>query len=117
MVWAKAAGRLANRVAWRTRVAPHRPAAFARTESHAAPGVWGDGIFIVAADPETEERMLICLERQSGKIVWKQTVLKSPVERKHRENSYASSTPATDGQRVYCTFLDGPEVVIAAYDF
>jgi len=35
----------------------------------------------------------------------------------NKENSYASATPATDGEKVYVTFLDGEEVVVAAYDF
>jgi hypothetical protein len=44
-------------------------------------------------------------------------VLKSPLERKHPRNSHASSTPATDGDTVYVSFLDGREMFIAAYDF
>ena len=83
---------------------------------HASPIVWEDKIFTVAANPQTDERLLVCLDRKNGNILWQQAVLKSPMERKHKENSYASSTPATDGRRVFCTFLDGPEVVIAAYD-
>ncbi|MDQ3625094.1 MAG: PQQ-like beta-propeller repeat protein [Verrucomicrobiota bacterium] len=84
---------------------------------HASPILWGNKIFTVAADPGTEERLLICLDRASGKMLWQRAVLKSPMERKHRENSHASSTPATDGERIFCTFLDGHEVVVAAYDF
>lgn len=83
---------------------------------HASPIVWEDRLFTVAAEPESGQRLLICLDRKDGRIVWKTPVVQSSMERKHRENSYASSTPATDGQRVYCTFLDGAEVVIAAYD-
>ena len=39
------------------------------------------------------------------------------MERKHRLNSYASSTPATDGESVFVTFLDGTRMMVAAYDF
>lgn len=95
-------------VAWRTEL----PGG-----GHASPIVWGDKLFTIAADPESEERLLLCLDRKDGRIAWRQTVLKSPMERKHRENSHASSTPATDGRRVFCTFLDGSTVVVAAYDF
>ena len=38
-------------------------------------------------------------------------------KRKQPENSYASSTPATDGEKVYVTFLDINDVVVAACDF
>jgi hypothetical protein len=83
---------------------------------HASPIVYNDKVFIAAANPETEERLLLCLQAADGKMLWQRTVLNSPMERKHRENSFASSTPATDGHRVFCTFLDKSDVVIAAYD-
>src|SRR6202044_1680007 len=41
----------------------------------------------------------------------------APLEAKQGENSYASSTPITDGKHVYVTFLNGKEVVVASYDF
>jgi hypothetical protein len=40
----------------------------------------------------------------------------SPLEGKHRLNSWASSTPATDGKLVYVTFLERKDMVVAAYD-
>jgi hypothetical protein len=84
---------------------------------HASPIVWNDNVFIVAALPDSQERLLICLDRGSGSPRWQQTVLKSSLERKHSLNSYASSTPATDGDLVYVAFLDRSEMVVAAYDF
>lgn len=83
---------------------------------HASPIVWKDRVFTVSA-LETGERLLLCLDRASGKLLWRQVVVQSPLERKHRENSHASSTPSTDGERVFCTFLDQGQVVVAAYDF
>lgn len=84
---------------------------------HASPIVWGDRIFVVSCRESELQRLLICLDRRSGRILWEREVLRSPLERKHRLNSYASSTPATDGRSVYVTFLDQNEVVVAAYDF
>ena len=86
-------------------------------EGHASPIVWGDRIFIAAANVETQERLLLAYDRAKGSIAWQQTVVKAPLEGKHRENSFASSTPASDGERVYITFLDQTEVLVAAYDF
>src|SRR5258706_3545406 len=59
---------------------------------HASPIVWGDRIFTVAALLESQDRVLVCLDRKTGKILWQQTVLHSPLEKKHSLNSYASST-------------------------
>ena len=84
-------------------------------EGHASPVVFGTRLFTVAAMPDTQERLLLCLDRITGKLLWKQTVVKAPAEHVHRENSHASSTPACDGERVFCTFLDGKEVVVSAY--
>ena len=84
---------------------------------HASPIVWGDRVFTVSCDTEREERLLICVNRATGAVAWESVVLSSPLEGKHRLNSHASSTPATDGERVFTAFLDGDEVVVSAFDF
>jgi hypothetical protein len=73
---------------------------------HASPIVWQDRLFTVAALAENEERVLLCLDRASGKLLWQSTVLKAPPEGIHKLNSLASSTPATDGTHVFTAFLD-----------
>jgi outer membrane protein assembly factor BamB len=102
---------------------------------HASPIVWDDRIFIVGCTEAAQERILCCLDRRTGKTLWQRTILRSPLETKHALNSFASSTPATDGELVYVSFfeVDGrtipaPNVgtprpitpgrmLVAAYDF
>ncbi len=84
---------------------------------HASPIVWGDRVFTVSALPDTEERVLQCFERATGKALWQRAVIRSPFERMHPLNSHASSTPSTDGERVFTAFLDVREVVVSAHDF
>lgn len=84
---------------------------------HASPIVWGDRVFVVSAVQEREERVLLCLDRRTGKTLWQVTVLKAPMEQIHPLNSHASSTPLTDGERVYVSFLDREVMMVAAYDF
>ncbi len=84
---------------------------------HASPIVWENRIFTASAIGEQEARVLLCIDRASGKILWQKTVLTSPLEGKHKLNSHASSTPATDGELVYVAFLDRAEMVVAAYNF
>lgn len=86
-------------------------------KGHASPIVWEDRVFTVTCLEESDERVLLCLDRISGRILWQRTVLKSPLEPLHRLNSRASSTPVTDGKLVYCTFLDREEMVVSAFDF
>lgn len=83
---------------------------------HASPIVYDERVFTVSAVPETEERMLLCIDGKTGKIAWQESVIKSPLEKKHALNSHASSTPACDGERVFVSFLDKAEMVVAAYD-
>ena len=85
-------------------------------KGHASAIVWGDRVFTVTGMTETQERILLCIDRTSGKILWQQTVVQGPLEKINKENSYASGTPATDGQRVYVTFRVGDEIVVAAHD-
>ncbi len=86
-------------------------------KGHASPIVWADRIFVVTALPAQKQRLLLCLDSSNGKTLWQRVVLEAPPERINKLNSYASSTPATDGQKVYVSFLDRDKMFIAAYDF
>lgn len=83
---------------------------------HSSPVVWGERVFVTSCIEESQERVLICVDRNSGKPLWQQTVLVAPLEEKHRLNSYASSTPATDGKYVWVSFLAESKIIVACYD-
>lgn len=59
-------------------------------------------------DPAKLERVLICLDERSGKILWERAVKGVANEDRFQgylaSHGYASSTPASDGQRVYVLF-------------
>ncbi len=76
---------------------------------HASPIVSKDRLFIVAAIQETQDRVLISIDRTTGKTLWQTTVVKAPIESIHKLNSQASSTPASDGQSIFTAFLDNSE--------
>jgi outer membrane protein assembly factor BamB len=100
-------------------------------KGHSSPIVWGDRIFLTTcleadADPKRPEdparRMLMCLDRRDGSILWQKQVLSAKLEKLHRLNSRASSTPVADGRHVFVTFLDASRdkdarVLVACYDF
>jgi outer membrane protein assembly factor BamB len=85
-------------------------------KGHASPIVWGDRVFTVTGITATQERILLCIDRTCGKILWKQTVVQGPLEKIHKENSHASSTPVTDGARVFVTFRVGDDILVAAHE-
>ena len=101
-------GEAGENIAWKVPIAGR---------GHASPIVWEDRIFLVSCLEDRLQRVLMCLDRDSGRALWQQVVLESPLEKKHRLNSFASSTPTTDGRLVYVAFLDGDSMFVAAYDF
>jgi outer membrane protein assembly factor BamB len=57
---------------------------------------------------------VLALDAATGKVVWQQEAHKSqPFGGRHRKNTYASETPATDGERIYASF--GGNVGVFAY--
>ncbi len=73
---------------------------------HSSPALWGDRVFLTTCLlKEQQQRVLLCLDRRDGKLLWQRVVVRSPLEYKHKLNSHASSTPATDGKHVWTTFL------------
>ncbi len=100
---------------------------------HSSPIVWGNRIFLTAAiegevvpgakavhhvrngqtwvhpDSIAGNRQhtlkVLCLDRDTGKILWERVAYEGTVhDDRHRKNSYASSTPVTDGKYVYAFF-------------
>lgn len=82
---------------------------------HSSPCIWGQRIFLTCFD-ETHQRVeTVCLDRSSGRILWKVAAPEMVLEKGlHAFSSHASSTPATDGQRIY-VYIGAYGVV--AYDF
>jgi outer membrane protein assembly factor BamB len=84
---------------------------------YSSPVVFNDRLFITTAIKKTQEKILLCYDSRNGKALWQRTVIKSPFEGKHDNNSHASGTPATDGTRIIVSFLNGNDVVVAAFDY
>ncbi len=93
-------------VAWKVPLGP----------GNSSPVIWGDRLFIQSASPDGKERFLVCLNTADGKEVWHRAVAGSKAKM-HTKNTLSSSTPATDGERVYGYFWDGESVSLHAFDF
>ena len=119
-------GRTGENIKWKTRIPG---------KGHSSPIVWGDHVFVTTCFENQQRRVLFCLDRKSGDVRWHEVVAVSPLESKHSLNSFASGTPATDGETVFVAFLKVGnkkvpaqnvgtprditlgEMLIAAYDF
>ena len=82
---------------------------------HSSPVVWGDRLFLETGGAKGDGRTLLCLDANTGKPLWSRAAPGGSAT-KHPRNSFASSTPATDGRRVYAVFWDGRDVSLLAYD-
>ncbi len=84
---------------------------------HSSPVVSKGKVFVAGCLEAEKKRVLYCVDRGSGKILWERTAIVSELEKKHSENSWASSTPAADGEHVYITFWDKPHLRVYCYDY
>jgi outer membrane protein assembly factor BamB len=69
-----------------------------------SPSIWEDRVFLTEFDRANNRLATLCLDRRTGKLLWRRTVAAKAIEKVHEIGSPAASTPATDGERVYVYF-------------
>jgi outer membrane protein assembly factor BamB len=67
-------------------------------KGHSSPIIVGERVFLTSALEDKGERLLLCLSRKDGSVLWQKVVLSAPLEKKHKFNNYASATPCSDGR-------------------
>ena len=77
----------------------------------ASPVVWGDRIFLTAA--EGQDLVLLCISAD-GKILWKRKMGTGNADVRGDEGNSASPSPSTDGKHVWAMMATGD---LACYDF
>lgn len=85
-------------------------------EGHSSPVVWNKHLFVTTATDGGLVRHLCCLDSITGEMKWTRAAGYN-TNRKHTKNSFASGSPATDGEHVYVAFSDQERFALAAYDF
>ena len=83
---------------------------------HSSPIVWEDTLFVTSAIDEGAVRFLHAVDVSTGQIKWTRFFGLNR-SHKHNKNSWASGTPATDGEHVYVPFADKETYTVSAYDF
>lgn len=82
---------------------------------NSSPVIWEDRLFVTAADEQALQRSLVCLSAQDGAELWRAET-PFPKYRKHKNNSFASSTPAVDELHVYQLWHSNEQTSLIAYD-
>jgi len=70
--------------------------------SSATPAVWGDKVFVVSNDKTRKNLYGMCLDRDSGEVIWSKGLVKDGWV--NARNDSASCSPVTDGKLVYFLF-------------
>lgn len=83
-------------------------------EGVSSPIVIGERVYVTCADADTGTRSLLCLSLGTGAIDWKKEF---PFRsyKKHKNNSFAASTPTADTERVYVLWQDNANSTLFAY--
>jgi outer membrane protein assembly factor BamB len=81
---------------------------------HSSPVIWGERIFLTGFVPEEKRLETLCLDRGSGRILWRRPAPAESIEPVHQISSPAASSPATDGKAVFAYF---GSYGLVAYDF
>lgn len=82
---------------------------------HGSASVVGPRVFLAAADREAAKQWLIGYDRASGKELWRTVVHEGDMPTGgHEKSTLASSTPASDGERLFINFINGDAAYTSA---
>jgi len=72
---------------------------------HSSPVIWNSRIFLTGYESANEKELItFCINREDGRILWRQVVQAQTRVRFHPLNHPASSTPAADDKHIYVYF-------------
>ncbi len=80
---------------------------------HSSPVLWGDRLFVTGAVPATDQFVLVCLNADTGKQLWRRD-FPLPAYTTHANNTLATATPATDQTHVYVSRVEGGDLRLTA---
>lgn len=80
---------------------------------HGSPVVWGEKLFVLCEEDDGAERIVVCVDTRTGREMWSRS-FPSESHKKHKKNSFASSTPAVDEHHVYATWGTPERVTLVA---
>jgi outer membrane protein assembly factor BamB len=79
---------------------------------HGSPVIWGNKVFLLCTN-KSAGLIVTCLDATSGKLLWTKSAPYTS-HRQHRDNSFATCTPAVDSERVYVNWATPDQVTLAA---
>ena len=83
---------------------------------HASPIVVGDGVYLATADDENQVQSAVAFDRRTGEHLWTTAVRRGGFPKLHAKNTHASSTIASDGERLFLVFFHDEALQATALD-
>lgn len=88
---------------------------------HGSPTVFADQVFLATADSSKEEQSVVSVDRETGKLNWQTVVHTGGFANKSRNKlnkkaSLASSSVATDGEKLFINFMNDDALWTTALD-
>lgn len=68
---------------------------------NSTPIVVGDRVFVTCATEQGKSRLLLCLDRATGRELWRSETRLDDAELTHETNPACASSPVSDGRRVF----------------
>jgi outer membrane protein assembly factor BamB len=82
---------------------------------HSSPVLWGNKLFITSGDQKAGHAILLALSTSNGTVLWRREYTLDAY-RMNKLNSYATTTPALDSERVYVLWTTPEETILVALD-
>lgn len=85
-------------VAWKTSIPG---------DGWSSPVIHGKRVFVTSTTDAGKSCHMVALDAETGALLWDREVFRQQPPHKRGENSHATPTPTTDGERVYAVFSEG----------
>ena len=81
------------------------------------PTVVADWVFLTTADEKRQLQAVLCLNRSTGKLMWRRELHKGGFETEvHKKCSHATASVASDGERIFAAFLNNKAIWLTCLD-
>ncbi len=85
-------------------------------QGHGTPCIVGKRVVLATGDTRRREISVLCLDRATGKEMWRTVVYRGKLPKIHKDNSHASATVACDGERLFFPYQTATSLKMAALD-
>ena len=88
---------------------------------HSSPTIYGDQIFLLTAEQDRNSQSVLCYRRSTGEKLWQKEVHQgefnpAKVKPDNQKSTYANSTVACDGERIYANFMHDNAIYTTSLD-